>query len=101
MPLAARINDQTTCPVVNPPAHTGGPIQPMSGPKNVYIENMLAATNADQGFCTGVGTPNPFLPVSGSKTVFINGANALRQGDQGSHPGSLISTGASRTFIGG
>ncbi|MCK6692149.1 MAG: PAAR domain-containing protein, partial [Thermoanaerobaculia bacterium] len=70
MPLAARVGDMHTCPMVNPGGapHVGGPVMPPGVP-TVMIGGMPAATVGNM--CTCAGPPDSI--VMGSQTVFIGG----------------------------
>ncbi len=99
MPLAARIGDMHTCPMVNPgPAaipHVGGPIAGPGSP-TVLIGNMPAALLGDS--CVCVGPPDTI--VKGSSTVLINGKPAARMGDTTAH-GGVVVVGCPTVLIGG
>lgn len=99
MPLAARIGDMHTCPMVNPgPAaipHVGGPIAGPGCP-TVLIGNMPAALLGDS--CVCVGPPDTI--VKGSSTVVINGKPAARLGDSTAH-GGVVAVGCPTVLIGG
>ena len=98
---AARIGDQQVCSAVSGgTAHSGGIISKTTPPHNVYIEGKIAAIVGDQSICAA-GGPNLIPASSGSTTVKIGGQNAIRIGDRLSHPISMVSTGATKTFIGG
>ena len=86
MPLAARIGDTHTCPMVNPGPvpHVGGPIS--LGAPTVMIGGMPAARVGDM--CVCVGPPDTI--VVGSGTVFICGMPAARMGDSTAHGGSIV-----------
>ena len=86
MPLAARIGDMHTCPMVNPGPvpHVGGPIS--LGVPTVMIGGMPAARVGDM--CVCVGPPDTI--VMGSGTVFICGMPAARMGDSTAHGGSIV-----------
>ena len=86
MPLAARIGDMHTCPMVNPGPvpHVGGPIS--LGSPTVMIGGMPAARVGDM--CVCVGPPDTI--VMGSGTVFICGMPAARMGDSTAHGGSIV-----------
>ncbi len=98
MPAAARINDNHTCPMVNPGSntpHTGGPVLPPGTP-TVLIGGQPAATVGDMCMCSGP----PDSIVKGSATVLIGGKPAARQGDTTAHGGS-ITAGCATVIIGG
>lgn len=97
MPLAARINDMHTCPMVNPGPvpHVGGPILP-PGCVTVNIGGMPAARVGDMAVCTGP----PDTIAAGSGTVMIGGMPAARLGDTTAH-GGLIIIGCPTVNIGG
>jgi len=86
MPLAARIGDMHTCPMVNPGPvpHVGGPIS--LGAPTVMIGGMPAARVGDMCIC--VGPPDTI--AMGSGTVFICGMPAARMGDSTAHGGSIV-----------
>ena len=89
MPLAARLTDMHTCPMVTPGLppipHVGGPIIGPGQP-NVMIAGMPAAKVGDMLVC--VGPPDSI--VKGSATVMIGGAPAARMGDTTAHGGSIV-----------
>ena len=99
MPEAARISDDHSCPLSNPPPantpHNGGPILPPGIP-TVLIGGSPAATVG--GMCTCTGPPDTI--VKGSSTVMIGGKPAVRKGDSTAHGGS-IKAGCSSVLIGG
>ena len=86
MPLAARIGDMHTCPLVTGVVpHVGGPIAGPSVP-TVLIGGMPAAVVGD--ICTCVGPPDTI--AVGSSTVFIGGMPAARMGDSTAHGGVIV-----------
>jgi uncharacterized Zn-binding protein involved in type VI secretion len=86
MPLAARVGDMHTCPMVNGAVpHVGGPVMP-PGCVTVLIGGMPAARMGDMLVCTGP----PDTIVAGSATVLIGGMPAARQGDSTAHGGVII-----------
>jgi uncharacterized Zn-binding protein involved in type VI secretion len=99
MPLAARVGDNHSCPLTNPPPtnspHTGGPIMPPGVPA-VLIGGQPAATVGNQCVCAGP----PDSIAKGSATVKIGGKPAARQGDTTAHGGS-ITAGCPTVMIGG
>jgi uncharacterized Zn-binding protein involved in type VI secretion len=96
MPLAARVTDMHTCPMVTALIpHVGGPVLPPGAP-TVLIGGMPAAGVGDQCICTGP----PDVIVKGSATVFIGGKPAARQGDSTAH-GGVIVAGCATVIIGG
>lgn len=99
MPLAARLTDMHTCPMVNPgPAavpHVGGPIVGPGCP-TVMIGFLPAALMGDN--CVCVGPPDSV--IKGSSTVFIGGKPAARLGDSTAH-GGVIVAGCPTVLIGG
>ncbi len=97
MPLAARMTDMHTCPMLNPNAspHVGGPIIGPGKP-NVMIGGMPAAVVGDMAVC--VGPPDSI--VQGSTTVMIGGTPAARMGDLTAH-GGTITLGCPTVNIGG
>ncbi len=96
MPLAARLTDMHTCPMVTGVVpHVGGPIAGPGVP-TVLITKMPAAVVGDM--CTCVGPPDSI--VKGSATVMIGGKPAARMGDTTAHGGSIV-LGAPTVMIGG
>ena len=99
MAFAARVGDNHSCPLTNPPPgstpHTGGPILPPGMP-NVLIGGKPAATVGNM--CTCAGPPDSIL--KGSSSVFIGNKPAARQGDSTAHGGSITS-GCTTVIIGG
>lgn len=96
MPLAARITDFHTCPLVTALVpHVGGPIVSSSVP-NVLIGGIPAAVVGDMCVCVGP----PDVIVKGSGTVLIGGKPAARMGDMTAH-GGVIVQGAGNVIIGG
>lgn len=97
MPKAARKDDRTVCPLVDPgpKPHVGGPIE--VGCATVQIEGKDAARVGDVAKCEGDG-PDPI--ARGSATVMIGGPPAARVSDLMSHGGSIIGPGASQVLIG-
>ncbi|MEQ1676515.1 MAG: PAAR domain-containing protein [Chitinophagaceae bacterium] len=96
MPLAARVGDMHTCPLVTGTVpHVGGPIIP-PGAATVLIAGQPAAKVGDMLTCTGP----PDTIIKGSGTVFINGQPAARQGDSTAH-GGTITLGCPTVIIGG
>jgi uncharacterized Zn-binding protein involved in type VI secretion len=97
MPLAARITDMHTCPMVDPgpKPHVGGPVLPPGAP-TVMIGGLPAATVGDQ--CVCIGPPDTIS--QGSGTVLIGGKPAARQGDSTAH-GGMIVAGCPTVIIGG
>lgn len=96
MPLAARVGDMHTCPVVTGTVpHVGGPVLPPGAP-TVMIGGMPAAKVGDMLTCTGP----PDSIVAGSSSVMIAGSPAARQGDSTAHGGS-ITLGCATVMIGG
>jgi uncharacterized Zn-binding protein involved in type VI secretion len=95
MPLAARIGDMHTCPMVTGTVpHVGGPVA--VGCPTVLIEGMPAARVGDMAVCTGP----PDTIAAGSGTVMIGGMPAARMGDSTVH-GGVIVVGAGTVMIGG
>ena len=95
MPLAARVGDMHTCPLVNGTVpHVGGPVLPPGCP-TVLIGGMPAARVGDMLTCTGP----PDTIVAGSATVMIGGMPAARQGDSTAH-GGVIAIGCPTVMIG-
>lgn len=96
MPLAARVGDMHTCPLVNGTVpHVGGPVLPPGCP-TVMIGGMPAARVGDMLTCTGP----PDSIIMGSSTVMIGGAPAARQGDSTAHGGAIV-IGCATVIIGG
>jgi uncharacterized Zn-binding protein involved in type VI secretion len=96
MPLAARVTDMHTCPMVTGTVpHVGGPVMPPGTP-TVMIGGMPAAKVGDMLVCTGP----PDSIVKGSGTVTIGGMPAARQGDTTAHGGSIV-IGCPTVMIGG
>lgn len=96
MPLAARVGDMHTCPMVTGTVpHVGGPVLPPGAP-TVMIGGMPGAKVGDMLTCTGP----PDSIVVGSATVMIAGSPAARQGDSTAHGGS-ITLGCATVMIGG
>jgi len=97
MPLAARVSDFHTCPMVNPGPvpHVGGPILPPGCP-TVLIGGQPAARVGDMATCVG---PPDTIAV-GSGTVMIGGMPAARMGDMTTH-GGIIVLGCPTVLIGG
>ena len=95
MPLAARIGDLHTCPMVTGVVpHVGGPI--LMGAPTVLIGGLPAARMGDT--CTCVGPPDTI--AKGSDTVLIAGVPAARMGDSTAH-GGTITLGCPTVLIGG
>ncbi|MCB9018547.1 MAG: PAAR domain-containing protein, partial [Prevotellaceae bacterium] len=80
MPLAARVTDMHTCPMLTPGLppipHVGGPIVGPGVP-TVLIGGLPAAVVGDTCVCAGP----PDTIVMGSMTVMIGGKPAARMGD--------------------
>lgn len=99
MPLAARITDFHSCPMVTPGTppvpHVGGPITGPGAP-TVLIGGQPAAVLGDMATC--VGPPDTI--AKGSTTVMIGGKPAARVGDTTAHGGS-IAIGCPTVDIGG
>src|SRR5207248_8908984 len=86
MPLAARVGDMHTCPMVTGTVpHVGGPILPPGCP-TVLIGMMPAARVGDMLVCTGP----PDVIAKGSPTVIIGGMLAARIGDLTVHGGVIV-----------
>src|SRR5438477_12808970 len=95
MPLAARIGDMHTCPMVTGTVpHVGGPIIPPCCP-TVIIGGLPAARITDMCVCTGP----PDVIAMGSPTVLIGNLMAARIGDPTVHGGVII-TGCPTVMIG-
>ena len=96
MPMAARLTDMHTCPMVTGVVpHVGGPVIG-PGVATVLVGKMPAAVLGDN--CVCVGPPDSI--VMGSATVMINSKPAARMGDTTSHGGSIV-LGAPTVMIGG
>ena len=96
MPLAARLTDMHTCPMVTGVVpHVGGPIIG-PGVATVMIGGMPASVVGDSLVC--VGPPDSI--AMGSATVMIGGTPAARMGDTTSHGGSVV-LGCPTVMIGG
>ena len=95
MPPAARLSDNHTCPVVDPPPHVGGPILPLCEP-TVLIGDLPAARVGDMAYCNG---PTDII-AEGSTSVTIGGQPAARMGDMTAH-GGVIVQGCLTVIIGG
>ena len=86
MPLAARLTDMHTCPMVTGVVpHVGGPILPACCP-TVIIGGLPAARVGDQALCVGP----PDVIVKGSTTVIIGSQPAARMGDMTAHGGVIV-----------
>ena len=98
MPLAARVGDMHTCPLITPAVppipHVEGPIT--TGVPTVLIGGMPAAVVT--GMATCVGPPDTI--VRGSATVLIGSMPAARMGDSTAH-GGVIAVGFPTVIIGG
>ncbi|QNF34713.1 PAAR domain-containing protein [Adhaeribacter swui] len=96
MPLAARVTDMHTCPMVTGVVpHVGGPVLPPGNP-TVFIGGLPAATVGDMLVCAG----GPDSILKGSATVFIGKKPAVRMGDPTVH-GGMIVVGCANVMIGG
>ena len=96
MPLAARVGDMHTCPLITGTvSYVGGPVLPPAAP-TVMIGGMPAAKVGDMLTCTGP----PDTIAAGSSSVMISGSPAARQGDSTAHGGS-ITLGCATVIIGG
>lgn len=96
MPLAARLTDMHTCPMVTGVVpHVGGPIAAPGVPM-VLIGGLPAAVVGDM--CVCVGPPDSI--AMGSSTVMIGFRPAARQGDSTVH-GGVIVAGCPTVIIGG
>jgi len=86
MPLAARVGDMHTCPMVTGTVpHVGGPVLP-PGCATVMIGGQPAARVGDMLICTGP----PDTIAAGSATVMIGGMPAARLGDSTTHGGVIV-----------
>ena len=96
MPLAARLSDMHTCPMVTGVVpHVGGPILPPCC-VTVLIGMLPAARVGDMALC--VGPPDAI--AMGSTTVMIGNQPAARLGDPTVH-GGVIVIGCPTVIIGG
>jgi len=96
MPLAARLTDMHTCPMVTGLVpHVGGPILPPCC-VTVLIGMLPAARVGDMALCVGP----PDVIALGSSTVMIGGQPAARMGDMTAH-GGVIVIGCPTVIIGG
>lgn len=99
MPLAARVGDFHTCPMVTPGLppipHVGGPVLPPGKP-TVLVGGAPAATVGDKAVCVG---PVDTI-VAGSPSVLICNKPAARMGDPTAH-GGVIAKGCHNVLIGG
>jgi len=96
VPLAARMTDMHTCPMVTGIVpHVGGPILPPCCP-TVLIGMLPAARVGDLLTC--VGPPDTI--AMGSSSVIIGGQPAARLGDPTVH-GGVIVLGCPTVIIGG
>jgi uncharacterized Zn-binding protein involved in type VI secretion len=96
MPMAARLGDMHTCPMVTGTVpHVGGPILPPCCP-TVLIGFLPAARASDMATCVGP----PDVIAKGSTTVLIGGMPAARMGDTTVH-GGVIVVGYPSVMIGG
>lgn len=85
MPLAARISDMHTCPMVTGLVpHVGGPVA--LGSPNVITQSMPQARVGDMAVC--VGPPDTI--AKGSATVMVNNMPAARMGDMTAHGGVIV-----------
>jgi uncharacterized Zn-binding protein involved in type VI secretion len=96
MPMAARVSDNHTCPMVDPgpKPHVGGPVMPAGAP-TVLIGSLPAARVGDMATC--VGPPDVIL--QGEPTVLIGDLPAARQGDPTAHGGQIV-VGCATVLIG-
>ncbi len=86
MPLAARVGDMHTCPMLTGTVpHVGGPVLPPGCP-TVMIGGQPAARVGDMLTCTGP----PDTIAAGSATVKIGGMPAARMGDSTAHGGVIV-----------
>ena len=99
MPLAARLTDLHTCPLVTPALppipHVDGPVL-SPGVPTVLIGKLPAAMVGYLATC--VGSPDSI--VQGLSTVMIGGKPAPRVGDTTAH-GETITLGFFTVLIGG
>ena len=95
MPIAARVTDLHTCPMVTVAIpHEGGPILP-KGCESVLIGFKPAARVGDKATCVG----GPDSISMGSSSVQIGFMAAARVGDPTVH-GGVITTGDATVDIG-
>src|SRR6266446_2600630 len=86
MPLAARVGDMHTCPMVTGIVpHVGGPVLPPACP-TVLVRSLFAAPVGDMCTCTGP----PDAIAMGSPTVLIGNMLAARIGDPPVHGGVIV-----------
>ncbi|MBY0478841.1 MAG: PAAR domain-containing protein [Chitinophagaceae bacterium] len=86
MPLAARVGDMHTCPMLTGTVpHVGGPVMPPGCP-TVLIGGQPAARVGDMLTCSGP----PDTIAAGSATVKIGGMSAARLGDSTAHGGAIV-----------
>ena len=86
MPLAARLSDMHTCPMVTGLVpHVGGPILPPCC-VTVLIGMLPAARVGDMALCVGP----PDVIAMGSTTVMIGNQPAARMGDPTVHGGVIV-----------
>lgn len=86
MPLAARVGDMHTCPMLTGTVpHVGGPVMPPGCP-TVLIGGQPAARVGDMLTCSGP----PDTIAAGSATVKIGGMSAARLGDSTAHGGVIV-----------
>jgi uncharacterized Zn-binding protein involved in type VI secretion len=92
---AARIDDNHTCPMLNPDEspHTGGPIT--EGEGQVLIGNSPAARCGDHATCVG---PTDVV-ITGSDSVLIGYRPAAAFGDKTEH-GGFIAEGEPTVLLG-
>lgn len=96
MPLAARVSDMHTCPLVSGTVpHVGGPILPPCCP-TVMIGMLPAARVGDLATCAGP----PDTIAMGSQTVMIGNQPAARMGDQTAHGGVITAPCCPTVIIG-
>jgi uncharacterized Zn-binding protein involved in type VI secretion len=96
MPLASRLTDMHTCPMVTGLVpHVGGPVV-SPGVPSVLIESLVAAVVGDQ--CTCVGPTDSI--ARGSSSVRIGGRAAARIGDPTAHGGVIVGS-CSTVLVGG
>lgn len=84
MPPAARITDNHTCPMVDPPPHVGGPI--LTGESTVLIGFLPAARVTDSAKCV----PSIDTISKGESSVLIGHQEAARIGDKTVHGGVIV-----------
>lgn len=78
---------QHACPMCDPRAHIGGPVQRVDQ-SFVTVNGIPIATVGDHCLCTGVGATA--VIAEGSSVAVINGKKIARLGDSTDHGGRLV-----------